>query len=272
MSSTPRQPVIFLPHGGGPWTVMDMSAFGPKAQYEALERWLRELPGTLPAPPRALLVISAHWEERRPTLQTAAAPPMFYDYYGFPPHTYTLQWPAPGAPELAEQARALLEGAGIPAAADPARGFDHGTFVPLMLSWPQAQVPTAQLSLQVGLDPAAHLAIGRALAPLRDQGVLLLGSGLSYHNMQGFFGRLSSAAEDAVRFDDWLAETVQSAPALREQRLVEWARAPRARACHPREEHLLPLMVVAGAAGEDPASLPFRAPLMGAQTLAARFG
>ncbi len=135
---------------------------------------------------------------------------------------------------------------------DDERGFDHGVFVPLLLVYPKADLPIVQLSLQKGLDPAAHLALGKALAPLRDDGVLIVGSGMSYHNLRDFMvvdPRITAAAD---RFDAWLGETVEAAdPAERERRLADWANAPYAIACHPRPEHLMPLMVVAGAAGED---------------------
>lgn len=270
--SSPRMPAVFLPHGGGPWPFMDLSAFGPPGMYDGLAAWLRGLSGRWPAAPRAVLVVSAHWEAPMPTVMTGAAPPLHYDYYGFPPETYRLRWPAPGAPEMAEATRERLEAAGFPTAADAERGFDHGTFVPLMLTWPAPTLPTFQLSLREGLDPAEHLAIGRALAPLRDEGVLILGSGMSYHNMGGFFGRVPTATEDSRIFDDWLAETVTAPADAREARLADWARAPRARACHPREEHLLPLMVVAGAAGDDAGSTPWRGVLMGTHVSAASFG
>lgn len=268
-----RQPAIYVPHGGGPWPWMDSGRFFGRADmYDSLAAWLRSLPERLPEPPRAILVISAHWEEARPTVQTSAQPPMLYDYSGFPPETYAVKWPAPGSPELAARIRGLLGEAGIESAAAPERGFDHGTFVPLALPWPEPTIPTVQLSLVRGLDPRQHLALGRALAPLRDEGVLILGSGMSYHNMQGFFGRVPSARADSLAFDAWLAETVTGEPEAREAVLAAWEQAPRARACHPREEHLLPLMVVAGAAGGDGGSLPYREELMGTRVSAVRFG
>ena len=138
--------------------------------------------------------------------------------------------------------RELLQGAGIEVAEAPARGWDHGVFIPLKLVTPQADIPVAQLSLKAGLDPAEHLAAGRALAPLRDEGVLIVGSGMSWHNMRGF----SPAFTDrSAAFDAWLAETVAD-PARREAALARWEAAPHAREAHPREEHLIPLMVAAG--------------------------
>jgi aromatic ring-opening dioxygenase catalytic subunit (LigB family) len=267
MTSPTRMPVIYLPHGGGPWPFVDVG-FGDPADYARLRTYLEGL-GSLPRP-RAVLAISAHWEERVPTVMTSAQPPMLYDYYGFPPASYEITWPAPGAPELASRVRSLLAAAGIESAEDAARGFDHGTFVPLKLTYPDANVPTIQLSLQRGLDPATHLAIGRALAPLRDEGVLIVGSGMSYHNMRGF-GRSTSRGESEA-FDRWLADTVALPAGDRDAQLTSWSTAPSARACHPREEHLLPLMVVAGAAGADRGTLPYRDQLMGVRVSAAHFG
>jgi aromatic ring-opening dioxygenase catalytic subunit (LigB family) len=243
---------------------------------QPLRTYLEGLGMLPPVRPEAVLVVSAHWEAPVPTVQTASHPSMLYDYYGFPPEAYEIQWPAPGAPQVAAAVREHLDKAGIRSADDAERGFDHGTFVVTGLAYPQADIPTFQLSLQQGLDPATHLAIGRALAPLRDQGVLILGSGLSYHNMQGFraamSGGLASVVDDSRAFDGWLAESMALEASRRETQLVEWAQAPRARACHPREEHLLPLMVVAGAGGEDAASLPFRGDVMGLATSAVQFG
>jgi aromatic ring-opening dioxygenase catalytic subunit (LigB family) len=227
--------------------------WNPPDFWNHLGDWLRALPGLLPALPKALLVISAHWEEALPTVTTGTGRPLIYDYGGFPPHTYQLKWPAPGDPALAQRVQDLLAAAGIASAADAQRGYDHGVFVPLLLAWPQAQIPTVQLSLQVGLDAAEHLAIGRALAPLRDEGVLILGSGFTYHNLRAMLrGDVPNVPGSSKRFDDWLTAAVERPErSERERLLAAWASAPDARACHPREEHLIPLMVVAGAGGGD---------------------
>ena len=244
-----RLPVIYLPHGGGPWPFVDLG-FSDARETRALSDYLRDLPRTLGARPKAMVVVSAHWEEPVPTVMTAAHPPMLYDYYGFPPESYKITWPAPGDPTLAARVQALLHGAGIASASDGARGFDHGTFVPLKLTWPEADVPTVQLSLKAGLDPAEHLAIGRALAPLRDEGVLIVGSGMSYHNLREFRGG-GRGREVAEVFDAWLRDAATAEAPLRDEQLRRWSSAPVARQAHPREEHLLPLMVIAGAAGAD---------------------
>jgi aromatic ring-opening dioxygenase catalytic subunit (LigB family) len=242
---------------------------GTQAERDSLTRYLEGLRDLPPSPPRALLVISAHWEERVPTVMSGAQPPLLFDYYGFPPESYELSWPAPGAPELGARVRQLLGGAGIETGSNAERGFDHGTFVPLKLTYPDAQIPTLQLSLKAGLDPSEHLAIGRALEPLRDEGVFILGSGMSYHNMRGFGpqGRTASAA-----FDAWLRETIELEPAERDARLRSWQHAPSARSAHPREEHLLPLMVVAGAAGQDRGRVSFHDTFLGVDISAHTFG
>ncbi len=263
-----RQPAIFLPHGGGPWPFVDLGM--DPAEVASLAGYLRGLPARLPARPDAILVVTAHWEAPVPTVSTSAAPPMLYDYYGFPPKAYTLRWPAPGAPAIAARVRALLGAAGIRSDEDATRGYDHGTFIPMMVAWPEADVPCVQLSLKAGLDPAAHLAIGRALAPLRDENVLILGSGLSYHNLRSFWD--ASATQDAEAFDTWLAGVIPLAAPARDAALTAWSQAPSARRCHPREEHLLPLMVVAGAAGDDAGESDWTGTMMRKRIRSARFG
>jgi len=250
-----KQPVFYLTHGGGPcfWTSFP-DPYGPHA-FDRLKSYFAGLLGELPQLPRAVLVTSAHWEEPVATVGTASAPSMLYDYYGFPAHTYELRYPARGFPELGMQVRDLLRAAGIAADTDDRRGFDHGVFVPMLIIDPPARIPVVTLSLCNDLDAAHHVAIGRALAPLRDEGVLILGSGSSFHDLGAIFTGPDRAS---FEFDAWLYETVvECAPNARNARLVEWHRAPSARACHPREDHLMPLMVAAGAAGDDPGQQSF---------------
>lgn len=265
-----RLPTIYLPHGGGPWPFVDLGL--DRQEVDRLAAYLRGVKAIPPTPPRALLVISAHWEASLPTVSTHTAPPMIYDYTGFPPAAYTLSWPAPGDPLLAQQVRGLLDEAGFASAADDQRGFDHGTFIPMMLAYPQADVPTVQLSLKKGLDPAEHLAIGRALRPLREEGVFLLGSGMSYHNLRAFWDRSPRAAAEADAFDAWLQQAATAPPSAREQHLSRWSEAPAARQVHPREEHLLPLMVIAGAAGDDLGHIPFSGTMAGKRISAVQYG
>ena len=237
--------------------------------WDRMARWLRDLPETLPEEPKALLVVSAHWEEAEPTVSSSPAPELLFDYSGFPPHTYELTWPAPGAPALAKRVRELLGSHDFNARADAVRGLDHGVFVPLKLAFPRAHIPTLQISLMKHLDAEAHFAMGCALAPLRDEGVLIVGSGMSYHNMQGFM-RAPSKTESAA-FDEWLSDTVAAPPAERSGRLTRWHDAPAARACHPREEHLLPLLVCAGAAEDAAGERVYRDEVLGVVVSAHRF-
>jgi aromatic ring-opening dioxygenase catalytic subunit (LigB family) len=245
-TTTSSLPTYFISHGGGPWPWMKDLTGGA---YDRLAASLQQIPRDLGRTPKAVLVISGHWEESEFTVMTTARPPMIYDYYGFPEHTYKIQYPAPGSPQTAERVRQLIAAAGIPVGADNARGFDHGTFSPLAVIYPDANIPVFQLSMKSGYDPAAHLAVGRALAPLRDEGVLIVGSGLSYHNLRAFGPQ---ARQPSAAFDQWLDETlVGSTPEQREARLLAWAKAPSARAAHPQEDHLLPLMVAVGAAERE---------------------
>jgi aromatic ring-opening dioxygenase catalytic subunit (LigB family) len=243
--------------------------WGPADTWHATQQFLESVASTLPEPPRALLVISGHWEERAFTAGTAPQPKLIYDYSGFPDHTYKLSWPAPGNPQLAGRVVELLHNAGLSAASDPTRGYDHGVFVPLKVAFPQAEIPVVTLSLDHSLDPALHIAAGRALAPLRDEGVLIIGSGMSFHNLRGYF--LPHTAERAREFDAWLTRAVESPEPDRSALLVKWRSAPFAPYAHPREEHLIPLMVAAGAGGEAPGRRIFTDEPMGAQISAYRF-
>ncbi len=263
-----RMPVTFIPHGGGPWPFVDLGL--DPGEVAALASYLRGLSAGLPARPKALLVISAHWEEDAPTVMSGQAPPLLYDYYGFPPEAYAITWPAPGSPALAARVRALLETAGFKTAENTTRGFDHGVFVPLKLAWPEGDVPVVQLSLRTGLDPAEHIAMGRALAPLRDEGVFIVGSGLSFHNLRAIGDPRAMAVSRT--FDTWLRGAAAAEEGARNRGLVEWAQAPAARASHPREEHLLPLMVIAGAAGADRGVVAWAGTMLGWQLSAFQYG
>jgi aromatic ring-opening dioxygenase catalytic subunit (LigB family) len=266
--TTPRQPSIFLPHGGGPCFFMDWT-WGPADTWKVTEHFLAGLAATLPAQPRALLVVSGHWEEPAFTVSTAPHPSLIFDYFGFPPHTYKLTWPAPGDPELAQRVHALLKDAGLPAAESPTRGYDHGVFVPLKVAFPQAQIPVVTLSLAASLDPALHIAAGRALAPLRDEGILIVGSGMSFHNLRAY---MHPETPDCARaFDNWISAAVEQPATQRTAELTQWRRAPHAAFAHPREEHLIPLMVASGAGGDAPGKRIFGDEPMGAAISAFRF-
>lgn len=258
----PAGRVLYIPHGGGPLPLLNDAA------HQELVNYLQVVPTQIDRP-SAIVVVSAHWEAPVPTVTGGANPELIYDYYGFPPESYQISYPAPGDPELAGRIVACLQDAEIPVRKDEARGFDHGVFVPLKLMYPAADIPCVQLSLCHGLDPAIHVAMGRALRALLNDGVLILGSGLSFHNMRALVSG-GSTDERNEAFENWLADTCAS-PTLttvaREQRLINWAQAPHARYCHPREEHLLPLHVCFGAAGEALPQL-VSVPVLGKRTSA----
>ncbi len=236
------QPTYFIPHGGGPCFFMD----DPRGTWSGMAAFLRALPAALPEPPKAILVVSGHWETQGFALTGAEAPGLIYDYRGFPPHTYALRYDVPGAPALAARAAARLAAQGLQAGVDPARGLDHGVFIPLKVAFPDAAIPLVEMSVDRTLDPALHLAAGRALAPLRDEGVLILGSGMSFHNMRAYGDPRATGPSRA--FDRWLVDSATRDGASRAERLTHWAEAPSGRFSHPQAEHLLPLMVAAGAA------------------------
>jgi len=265
-------PAYFFAHGAGPCFFMDWT-HGPVDTWDGLGQWLRSLASdaqALAGRPSAIVVVSAHWEAAPLRVNGLHHGGLLYDYGGFPPHTYSLRYPAPGSEPWAGRLVTLLRAGGIEAQLDDERGLDHGVFIPLMLAYPEADIPVVQLSLHPSLDPAFHLAVGRAIAPLRDQGVLLLGSGMSYHNRPGSDPGARALAQD---FDTWLTEAVcQRTGQDRERLLCQWAQAPGARQAHPREEHLLPLMVIAGAAGQASGQATFAEPIGEIPVSCYRFG
>jgi aromatic ring-opening dioxygenase catalytic subunit (LigB family) len=242
-----RLPTYFVSHGGGPWPWMKDQAGGA---YDKLEASLVDIRRQVGARPKAVLVVTGHWETRDFMLSSGTAPGMIYDYGGFPPHTYQISYPAPGDPALAQRAAQLLAQAGIKAGLDEARGLDHGTFSMLYPVYPEADMPVVQMSIRLDLDPLAHIEAGRALAPLRDEGVLIIGSGLSFHNLR-MFGPAGQSASH--QFDAWLRHALLDVPSdQRKEALLHWSSAPAARQAHPREDHLIPLMVAFGAAQDEP--------------------
>ena len=268
--TNPRLPTYFVSHGGGPWPYMTGEF---RHNFDKLEQSLIEMRVELGDAPKAILVISGHWESEGFAISSGAKPGMVYDYSGFPEYLYHITYGALGSPELAKRVQELLRAGGIEAQLDPTRGFDHGTFSIMKPLYPDEGLPVVQLSLDAGYDPALHLAVGRALAPLRDEGVLIIGSGLSYHNLQEIRG--TSGYEPSRRFDDWLHQTlVQASPDARTEGLLAWERAPSARAAHPREDHLIPLMVAVGAAEDEPGTVTYhQSDLFGGMTASSfRFG
>lgn len=270
-SSAPdgRMPVFFIPHGAGPCFFMDWS---PAHTWDRLAAFLKGVADTLPSRPRAIVLISGHWLEPDFSVTGHARPELIFDYYGFPPHTYELTYPAPGGPDLARQVAQLLAQAGTDARVDSVRGFDHGVFIPLKLMFQAADIPVIQLSLRRDLDPRAHLDAGRALAALRDEGVLIVGSGMSFHNMRGYGDPRYTPI--SLAFDAWLTAAVESPAAQRDALLAAWTQAPHARLCHPPggEEHLLPLLVAAGAGADAPGRKAYSEQIMETTISAYRFG
>ena len=235
-----RLPTLFLSHGS------PMNAVGRTASSDAWAGLARALPR-----PRAVLVASAHWETAVPMLTGNPKPETIHDFGGFPEELYRIRYPAAGAPELAAEAVALLKEAGITAGVNGCRGLDHGAWVPLSWMYPEADVPVVQLSLQPELGAARHVELGRALAPLADAGVLIVGSGHATHNLRGWMTnpRRQETLRYAQAFADWLHERLAARDTAA---LVNYRElAPDAARAHPSEEHYLPLLVAWGAAGDN---------------------
>lgn len=237
--------IIYFSHGGGPMPIIG------EPSHQRMVEFMQKLPEII-RKPKAIIVISAHWEERVPTLLGGKSPSMYYDYYGFPAETYSVQYPAPGDPELAERTSGLLQSAGLSPYIDTERGFDHGLFIPMLMMYPDADIPSIQLSLIKGLDAERHLALGRALKPLLEEDVLIIGSGFSFHNM----GAFTFSVEDEIderndSFQNWLIDVCTGGYSAeeRESMLAQWHKAPGAQYCHPRQEHLIPLHVCQAMAG-----------------------
>ncbi|WP_020210151.1 DODA-type extradiol aromatic ring-opening family dioxygenase [Gilvimarinus chinensis] len=236
--------IIFISHGGGP---MPLLGDDGHAQMEA---HLQQLAHKLPKP-KAILIISAHWEAPVPTVTTSVSPGLEYDYYGFPERAYQITYPCPGEPALADRVSQTLQHSGFSPAQDTERGLDHGVFVPLKIMYPQADIPVVQLSLLRSLDAADHIALGESLQTLSDDGLLVIGSGFSFHNMREFFSDDHVSFEKNQAFEAWLEDVCTHAGYSQRERLEElrqWHTAPNAEFCHPRAEHLMPLLVCAGLA------------------------
>ncbi len=246
-SNAAKGSVLYISHGGGPLPLLG------EPSHQELVAFLKNVSGTLHTP-SAIIVVSAHWEAEKPTITSGSAPSLIYDYSGFPEQAYQIKYPAPGNPLLAKKISDLLANQGIDAELSDQRGFDHGLFIPLKIMYPDASIPCVQLSLVKGLKPADHIRIGKALAALMDERVLIIGSGFSFHNMKAFFTPPTNETQAMNEsFEKWLMDTCATETLSeneREQRLTDWESAPNARYCHPREEHLLPLHVCYGVASK----------------------
>lgn len=238
--------IAYISHGGGPMPLLN------DPNHDHLVTYLKSLANKIEKP-SAILLISAHWEAPVATITASTSPKMIYDYSGFPTEAYELKYPSSGEPELAAKVQQALQKANIPVKMDFHRGYDHGLFVPLMIMYPEANIPAIQLSLVNSLDPKAHLAIGKALQALDFDDLLVIGSGFSFHNMKAFFSNDNGVSDKKnEHFEQWLHATLMDTKLLeneRNERMIDWIKAPNARYCHPREEHLLPLHVCYGLAG-----------------------
>lgn len=263
------QPVLFIPHGAGPCFFMDWQ---PADTWDKMAAFLKSISSRLPQRPTAILMISGHWQTPEFSVTAGRQPELIYDYFGFPKHTYQLTYPAPGAPVLADRISKLLTSAGLNNRQDISRGLDHGVFVPLKLMFPEADIPVVQLSLRNDLNPEAHLLAGRAIASLRKEGVLIVGSGMSFHNMRGYGDPRFTAPSEI--FDEWLTQAVEAEPEARFAALSKWSRAPHALESHllGAEEHLIPLMVAAGAAESDHGTKVYSQQVLSTQISAFQFG
>lgn len=240
-----RFPTVFVNHGGGPMPLLGR-------QPELVQNMKDIATNFLPKEePKAIVVLSAHWESNPIKISSSPKPKMYFDYYGFPPQTYEYEYPAPGSPELADRIQDLLGSHNLKSELDPSRGFDHGVFIPLMIMYPQATIPVVCVSLDASLDAERNMKIGEALSPLRDEGVLIMGSGYSFHNMEAFFGPTQKTVEGSLAFNQWLKSTIMDTDSDYLEKLKDWDKAPGGRISHPREEHLLPLLMVAAAGGKE---------------------
>jgi aromatic ring-opening dioxygenase catalytic subunit (LigB family) len=263
-------PTLFIPHGGGPCFFIDPDGGPTDPMWQPMQAYLAGLVASLPERPKAILLVSGHWEEADVTLHVGERPELLYDYYGFPEHTYHLKWDAPGAPDVGRRAAELLRGADFAVGEEAERGWDHGVFIPMKVMVPGADIALAQMSLRADLDPTDHIAMGRALAPLRDEGVLIVGSGMSFHNLRV---RGEAATAPSREWDAALTDAITDAdPARRAAQVADWTSLPNAKFAHPHEEHLLPLMVALGAGGEGPAVRDYADTVLGWAVSGYRFG
>ena len=264
-SSIKIAPIIYLPHGAGPFPLLGGRGYG----NESIIPFLTNLSSFI-TEPSAILIISAHWEAQQASLTSAQQPTLIFDFLGFPKQAYNLQYPAPGQPKLAQEIYNQLKNNNIAAQLETQRGFDHGVYVPLKLMYPKAHIPCIQLSLIKGLNAAEHIALGKALTEIRNKNVLIIGSGMSFHNLSLFFSPNKESYQKSNTFDQWLIDTCTNASLSKiekEKRLIAWKEAPYAQFCHPREEHLLPLHVCFGAACKETptAKVIFNENFMGAK-------
>ena len=238
-------PTVFINHGGGPLPLLGRQPALVENMKEVVAKYLPK------EPPKAIVVLSAHWESDPIRITSSKQPSMYYDYGGFPPETYEYQYPAPGSPDLAHRIQQLLGDNGLKSQLDEKRGYDHGVFIPLMIMYPEANIPVVCVSLHQSLDAELNMKIGSSLEPLREDDILIMGSGYSFHNMGAFFNSSEKTVKASVDFNEWLKTVIMggSSSSTYLEQLQNWKLAPGGTMSHPREEHLLPLLIVAAAGG-----------------------
>ncbi len=268
--SESKLPVAFVSHGGGPWPILSLDGFNEPERL-SLYNYMKSISQTPKMQPKALLVISAHWEESKFTINTNPNPELLYDYYGFPPKAYDFDWPVKNDLSVVNEVKMALNIAGIGFNEDDQRDYDHGIFIPLMPAYPDAAIPVIQISLNANLSPEDHFNFGSAMAPLREKGIFIIGSGNSYHNVRSMFKPSPKAISASKEFDEWLKATLRLNADERKKAILNWENAPGARECHPREEHLIPLMVIMGAAKNDAAKISWTGTINGTSNTAFHF-
>ena len=238
-----RYPAVFVNHGGGPLPLLGQDPGIASHLGDVRKTWLPK------EPPSSIVVFSAHWESDPIKITSSIKPSLYFDYYGFPKEAYDIKYPVPGSPTVANKIHTLLTQAGIPCEKTDDRGLDHGVFVPLLLMYPEAEIPVVQVSLHSDLSPKSNFELGEALRSLRQENVLFVGSGYTFHNMRAFFNPSEDIRQASIGFNNWLKQAVLGDS--RRKELSAWKQAPHAQICHPREEHLVPLFVIAGLAGDE---------------------
>lgn len=242
--------ILFITHGGGPWPIFSFSGIDENDRLDMLTHF--QSMDTVLNAPKALLVVSAHWESNPVSVNVSSSPHLYFDYHGFPEETYHLSWPVKNDVVLAHHVISVIEKAGIPVIKNERRGYDHGVFIPLMAAYPKAHIPIVEISIHQELDVALHLRMGQALSALLTDDVALITSGNSYHNIPKMFHPNAEAIHAAKQFDAWIVQKAALTGQSRWDALCSWKTAPYAQMCHPKEDHLIPLMVAAGAAGNTP--------------------
>ena len=265
-----RFPVAFVSHGGGPWPIISLDGFD-ESERLSIRDYMQKINQIPNQKPESLLVFSAHWECPKFTINTNPNPKLLFDYYGFPDDAYTFKWPIKNDLSIIHKIKDVFVKAGMDFSETNKRDYDHGVFVPLILSYPDAPIPVIQISLNRNLSPIDHFSLGELLFPLRENGVFIIGSGNSYHNVGNMFNPTTKAINDSKQFNDWLKKALSLDADDRKKVLLDWENAPAARACHPREEHFIPLLVTLGAAKNDVAKVSWSGSINGTLNTAFHF-